>query len=286
MADENEKQSENTPADDTPETRPQSELAKLLAYHERTAPQTETTIEETEPETEKTPMQRIGMWFANFWYHYKWPTVIVTFFLVVLAVTIPQLLVKQDTDIQIIYGGPARPDDVQMTAIQNAFADLMRAAEDVNDDGKCSVGMLSQTILTDAQIDAAEAAGNLVLNRAELQDNEQLSLFLMTGEAIICLLDPAQYEALGTDGFLPLAETGVDVGALPYSTYDAYAVRLKDTPFAAFFSDAFAPLPDDTLLCIHRKSIVSNFQSEKRETIRHEAHKSLFANILRFSLSD
>ena len=264
------------------EAAPQSEIAKVLAYMERTKEEHAPTDEELEETPPQTAMQRIGGWCSNFWYHHKWATLITLFFVTVLAITIPQFLAKEDSDIQLMYGGPIRMDDVQLNAIEEAFEQMMWADLDLSDNGSLEATLMYQTIMTDAQIEEAEKNGSLILNRAELQDSKQLNMFLLTGEAIICLLDPTQYENIDTaDGFVPLADLGIT--DLAYPVYDACGVRLKDTPFAKLFADAFAPLPDDTVLCIRRRTALSVFQSEKTEAARYAAHVSLFKNILTYS---
>ena len=271
-------------AEEKKEVAPKSEIAKLLDYMERTREEDASPVEEAPDEAEKTTLQKIGAWFANFWYHHKWATVITLFFVTVLAVTIPQFLAKENSDVQLMYGGPIRMDDVQLNAIEEAFEQMMWADLDISEDGKLQATLMYQTIMTDAQIEEAEKNGSLILNRAELQDAKQLNMFLLTGEAIICLLDPTQYENIDSaSGFVPLADLGIT--DLPYATYDACGVRLKDTPFAKLFADAFAPLPDDTILCIRRRTALSVFQSEKTEAERYEAHIALFKNILTYSQS-
>lgn len=261
---------------------PRSEIAKVLAYMERTKDDASASAEEPVEEAPKTTVQRIGAWMANFWYHHKWATVISVFFITVLAILIPQFLAKENSDIQLMYGGPIRMDDVQLNAIEEAFEQMMWADLDTGEDGKLQATLMYQTIMTDAQIEEAEKNGSLILNRAELQDSKQLNMFLMTGEAIICLLDPTQYENIDTaNGFVPLTELGIT--DLAYPLYDECGVRLKDTPFAKLFADAFAPLPEDTILCIRRRTALSVFQSEKEEAARYAAHISLFKSILSYS---
>lgn len=283
---EKEKKDSVTHAEDTSVSggeRPLSELAKLLAYRERTEMQEDAPVAEQIPEVPKTAAQKVGAWFANFWYHYKWPTIVVAFFVLVLAITIPQLLSRTDSDIQVIYGGPAYLDGDKLAAIEDAFAQVMGVAEDVNKDGKLTAMLMYQTLMTEEQMAAAEANGSIILDRQTLADSKQLNMFLLTGEAIICLLDPAQYEKIeSADGFLPLAQ--MDLGTLPYTPYDDCAIYLKDTAFASFFADAFAPLPADTLLCIRRRTEVSMFQSGKAEVVRHETHVALFQKIIAFSV--
>ena len=45
-------------------------------------------------------------WLENYWYHYKWHTLIVAFFVIMLTVMGVQMCSREDNDIYIIYAGP------------------------------------------------------------------------------------------------------------------------------------------------------------------------------------
>ena len=44
-------------------------------------------------------------WLDNYWYHNKWVTVIVAFFVIVFAVCVLQTCTREKTDITVLYAG-------------------------------------------------------------------------------------------------------------------------------------------------------------------------------------
>ena len=48
---------------------------------------------------------KILLGIENYWYHYKWPTVIVLFFAIVILVCTLQMCGRESTDITIVYAG-------------------------------------------------------------------------------------------------------------------------------------------------------------------------------------
>ena len=45
-------------------------------------------------------------WLDNYWYHYKWTTIIVVSFAVILTICIVQMATKETYDITVLYTGP------------------------------------------------------------------------------------------------------------------------------------------------------------------------------------
>mgnify|MGYP006902871704 CR=1 FL=1 len=225
-------------------------------------------------------MGKVGSWLENYWYHYKWHTIVVLFFVVVLAVTIPQFCAKEDADIQILYAGPVVPDQDTAQSFSNAFASLL--AEDYNGDGKKLVNLSSIFVMTDAQIKELTDRGGAVSSDAMYNSRQQLGMYLFDGETLICLLDPAWYaQYQETGAFLPWEES---LGYTPEGAMDAYAIRLKDTAFGTYFSETFAGLPEDTVLCMRRYPTANAVKNQKNATVRYEQHLAFFRALVTFDL--
>ena len=78
-------------------------------------------------------LRKILKWLDNFWYHYKWVTLVTIFFVVTLTIIIVQMITKTNPDCNILYGGPAVLTANQTKEIENAFNALL--PEDYNGDG-------------------------------------------------------------------------------------------------------------------------------------------------------
>ena len=47
-------------------------------------------------------------WLDNFWYHYKWPTIIAAFFIAVFAICIAQAVTRSEYDMYVRYAEKIR----------------------------------------------------------------------------------------------------------------------------------------------------------------------------------
>jgi len=224
----------------------------------------------------------------NFWYHHKLATIIVVLAIIFLIVATIQMTTKDNPDINILYAGPFWLSSAEIRGIENAFIQTM--SEDYNGDGKNLVVIKDIILLSDKQIDErienarAEGIDDLYINRNEnLKLRNSLTTEIMGGESIICLLDPAWYDYVNAEnGFMPLVEI---LGYKPENAFDDYGIYLKDTEFGKFFT-AFQVLPDDTILCMRRMTVLSMFKGTKKEEERYNWHVRMFADILDFKVKE
>ena len=61
----------------------------------------------------------------NFWYHNKWTVIVVTFFVVVIAVCTLQMFGKDKYDVSIVYGGTERMEADERAAFVGALQDVL-----------------------------------------------------------------------------------------------------------------------------------------------------------------
>ena len=227
-------------------------------------------------------MEKFKKWFDNYWYHYKWHTIVVIFFMTVAIIGITQMAEKESYDCNLLYAGPAILNKDQTAGIESAFAMVM--PKDHNEDGKKSVFTNRFTILSDEQIiekqEEAEKDNDTLYYDPTQRTNvlSQISTLFSVGEASICLLDEYVYNIYRSqDAFLPLEDV---LGYKPEYARDNTSVYLKDTPFAQYF-DALDVLPDDTILCI-RKSAVFTDKSKKKANEQYAFEQDLFRAIIEF----
>lgn len=231
-------------------------------------------------------MQKFKKWIANYWYHYKWVTVIVLFFAIVLGIGIFQIASKESYDIDILYTGPAILSASEKQDLASAFASVM--PDDFNDDSEKTVLINDITILSDEQIAEKEAEAAADNDRLYYDYNNrqnaisQVSTLLATGETTICLMDDFMYRQYKDQGaFLPLSDV---LDSLPDYARDDYSVYLKDTPFGAYFT-ACRALPEDTVLCIRKESVMNGGLSKKAAGEQYELCKKTFRKLFTFSVA-
>lgn len=228
-------------------------------------------------------MKKIFKWLENYWYHYKWVTLIVAAFAAILIFCVTNVGSGIEDDIHILYSGPEVLTDTQIERMEQAFADVLK--EDHNGDGKKTVGIASVTIMSDEQLEKAQeeakAQGQTVIYDPNLRTQAltQVKSLMSTGAVIICLLDPFVYESCEEGTFITLEAV---LGQKPEDSYDDYSIKFSKTSLSKAY-DCFSVLSDETLLCIRNDIVITTnnelFQKE------YVWHKTYFEDLIRFSVA-
>lgn len=220
-------------------------------------------------------------WFDNYWYHYKWITIVVAFFLIVAIVCIAQSCSQTPSDLKITYAGPASLSGEQKMAVQSAVAKEL--PDDFSKKGKAQVDLLNYYILSKEQIEEAQketdADGYKVYVDTYFITSEQETFEsqLMTGSSSVLLLDPSIFDSLGgnaaSERLVPLKDV---LGETPAGAINGFGIRLGDTELYQKNPELKA-LPADTVLCLHVKLLS---QKQKYYDKDVEAFKALAASAL------
>ncbi|MBQ7364269.1 MAG: hypothetical protein IJW46_01580 [Clostridia bacterium] len=220
----------------------------------------------------------------NFWYHYKWHTIFIVFFLSGFLICAVQCAQKEDPDAAILYSGPTVMSAEQKEALGALFA--QRLSEDTNGDGALIVSLTDVVLLSDAQIEEkkaeAEAQGEALYYDASQRTVafEQVRSWLIGGEMMLAILDPFVYEKFSdTNLFVPLADI---FETLPDAAYDAYSVKLNELDFVRYhteLADAF----DGAVLCLVKPTAMASLSGNAAEAW-YETHVALFRRIVEFTI--
>ena len=231
---------------------PRKGFCRMQDQHDRK----ETTTSEEEQEDVKPDGNGISLaggsrflrWLDNYWYHYKWHTLIAAFFIFLVLFVVLQQAADPKADIQVVYCGPYTLTGSETEALRSACNDVM--PEDFDGNGKKYTGIVRFQVYSDEELEqeARDNEGKGTVNLA--YNNTQMTAFnqfCMTGEASVFLCSPYIYGQLRSRNILrPLSELW-DV--LPDSAADEYAIRLEDTAWYAE-NEALHVLPKDTLLVL------------------------------------
>lgn len=238
--------------------------------------------EEKIPAPPIEPGDKFFKWLDNFWYHYKWHTLIAIFLIVVAAVGITQMTSRGTADVGVIYAGPRLLSLAEQRAVQSAVRQVM---EDYNQDGKSVVEFVSLMLMSDEQIQAAyekaaESGEDYFVNAQFMRDElKKFDNLIMAGDSLLCFLDPFLYKrVLDSGGFMPLTEI---FDELPEGAIDECGILLSDTKFGQYFAGVNT-LPADTVLCIRRIPTFSFIQGKKRAEAYHRDHIKLLRAIMAF----
>ena len=68
---------------------------------------------------------RFLKWLDNYWYHYKWVTIVVAFFIIVFSVCTLQMCSKEKNDLIIVYAGEAFVSSEKAESIKSVINAVM-----------------------------------------------------------------------------------------------------------------------------------------------------------------
>ncbi|MBQ8742453.1 MAG: hypothetical protein IJZ03_03715 [Clostridia bacterium] len=237
-------------------------------------------------------------WIENYWYHYKWHTIVGAFFAILLISLITQIASKEKYDLRIMFSGDLKVDiensDMLVrlpdatAGISEAFEQLM--TEDYNGDGKKNAMTYGERLISperqkellqEAKDKSVETNEHWVFLYSANDYNDSIErsqTLLITGEAIICLMDSHSYELYSKQSMFARLEDVL--GYKPEEASDEYSVLLKKTEFGEFFAENFEMLPDDTRLCIRKKATVG--VGKKFDKV-YDANVDVFKKVFAFS---
>ena len=238
----------------------------------------------------KTPKEKI----ENFFYHYKWHTVIAVFLVAVITICSVQMCAKVDYDAYLLFAGPKGMASTQIHALEGSAAPFVK---DYSGDGEVHVSFVSYYIANSEDIRDPD---NPLTGDAAAQSKLNYDSFtaeIQTGNYLICMLSPDMFYALNETGiFLPLVgANGVYANSddLPNEVQNAVhygesftGVRLSDLSLS--FLPGFSALPEDTVLCIRRPSAVTEWYQSVLPWIktdhaeRLEQHLEIFRSMLAY----
>lgn len=198
------------------------------------------------------------VWLDNFWYHYKWHTIITVFLVLVLGISIIQACTTQKTDIVITYAGPKNFVGVsdEKMGINSALSDI--SSEIYGEEANATLN--SFLIYSKEQIKKIEDENYVSESeRPKVNTAENTSAmnnfneYLKAGASYILLLDPSIYKGIGEERLIQLTEV---YGSTPEGALDKYSVRLGDTELYQTVAELRA-LPADTVVCMHAKLVTT-----------------------------
>ena len=197
-----------------------------------------------------TAQSKLLCWWDNYWYHYKWHTIIAGFFIfLALFLGIGQLK-SQKADTVITYCGPFAFTIDETESFRLALGRIMPSDFDGNGDKYTEI-VRYQVYSEEEMEEEREFLGentsiNLSYNAKQLSD---FNSFMSFGECSIYFLSEYMYTYVKTNKAGVLKPLSDALGETPAVAYDEYAVRLKDTAYYQL-EPALRVLPEDTLVCI------------------------------------
>lgn len=226
-------------------------------------------------------------WLDNFWYHYKWRTIIIAFFVLVAVVVIVQIINRPKYDVNLVCAGVYRMDANEHPAFEAAVEKFI--PEDYDGDGERSANIIVYEIYSDedyreaaseAEANSEEFALNAQYNASEQQNFSQYS---MMGECYVFLVSEYLYGQLLQNERLCSVASLYENEPLPTGvTEDGYGIRIGETDFYRFTPDIQA-MPDDMILCLLRKA---EFKNSTSDIERYERYQAFFKSIADYRVEE
>ena len=226
----------------------------------------------------------------NFFYHYKWHSVIALFLTVVVLVCSLQMCGQKEYDLEVMYAGPKNLANKQTVLdIQNAFAQV---AEDRTGDGEKSINLVSYWVndsLWDLTPEEKEEYGNdlgHLMNNSYNNENAFVDE-IAAGNVIICLLSPYLFHMIDDEaGFRRVSDVFPDLAEYEEEVcvYDEdgkinrFGVVLAKTSFGEMAG--LSSLPKDTILCVRKIAPLSFWYNRDKAEAKYEYALEVFRSAL------
>ena len=214
-------------------------------------------------------MENFKKWLENYWYHYKWFTIITLFFGIALIVCLQQCSAKDEYDMYTLYAGPCYIGG-------NESAELRDAVNDYMETDRQNVCINSFVYVSESKRQEYKENDAYYNDGINMQQTSDFFDFLYTASFNMLILDGELYSLIKKDEILtPISEIS-DIGA--ERSEDGYCVRLYDTSLPQKYS-LFAKMPEDTVLC-YRKSVLLQQVASKNDSSAYEYQRSVFKKII------
>ncbi len=218
---------------------------------------------------------------SNFWYHYKWHTIVVAFVLVVAIVLTAQFCTREKYDIYILYAGDraisnssSDGDVPERVKFLNSFGSII---SDFDGDGRVNVGFKSLYAPDEEELARLEAEGKDTADNLRYNDSKTLDSLIAGSDYYLLFLDYAVFERLAqSSNMISPIDSYLDGYSGRVARVGASSgVYLADTKFYEY--EGIRDLPSDTVICIkYPTAFASDAEKEK-----HEEALEVFKKILK-----
>lgn len=221
-------------------------------------------------------------WLDNFWYHYKWHTLIALFLIFAILVCSLQMCKKQDYDVFVMYAGvhDIERRSSSISEYEKVCEHLKGICRDYDGDGRVAPSFLSLFLPSNEEIEKINSSQEYEVNTAVVADNAEIfRTNIVYSDYYICFLSPSVYETYrvisGVEMFVPLKPY---VGEREAEYYAKDAVLLSSTAFGA--QVGFENFPPDTLICLR---ILTELQGKKQQNVeKYERAEDMLCNLFAY----
>ncbi len=248
--------------------------------------------QEFESPAAQTKGKKFRAWLDNFFYYYKWHTIIAALLVFTVTICSVQMCEKESYDVYIVYAGGYNVSKLKTDSNEAEFVtlsrSLARAASDYNEDGAVKVSIDTLFMLTADEIAKVNAELKEQGSDSEVQTSLVSENFktmndrMLYSEYYVCLMSEEifkHYDAKAENMFTNLEKyvnAGTDVRYLEDNKCAIYlnSTGMKNLP-------VLNDLPSDTVITLRALSEISNTlnKEDNRENYRRsEEYIRAFVN--------
>ncbi len=200
-------------------------------------------------------------WLDNFWYHYKWHTIIVAFFAMVLTVTLVQCASVEETDVTVAFAGNLILSDAEYNGLKTILGDA--CPSDMDGNGEKTVAFKNLSIFNEEQLkeqftyyyeelgeDKLDQDGMNLYKSTNTENHKNMQTYVMTGDCAVWFVSEYVYYEM----FYDQAQDQEKVDIVD-------TVKLSETALYQNF-DAVRILPEDTLVVLIRPVVTGTYAKE------------------------
>jgi hypothetical protein len=221
----------------------------------------------------------------NYWYHYKWHTIIGAILLITLLVCTLQMCQKPVYDTELIYAGPHSITQVEQGDIKATLASFMK---DADGNGQLEVNLIQYWVNDNvAEDEEADKSNVPLLQQNSMQNKQSFHDEISAGDVVIYLVSK--------DLFLEMMERGClyDLKALIPDLSDgvlttdkdgartSYGVTLSALPLGSLAG--LSALPADTVLCMQDVRYLNQIFNKDKTEAQHAYCRELMTALLSFT---
>ena len=192
----------------------------------------------------------------NFWYHYKWHSIVALVLVIAITVSALQFCTKESYDAYVLYAGSKNigrtSKDGDVAEIATVISSLKRVADDFDESGETSISFTNYYYLSGDEASGLDDVNHALLNN----DRAALSSVLEHSEYYLCFISRTvydEYHGVGSsERFVLLDKYKSAHPELEY--YTDSAIYLSSTE--AYKLPGLSNLPEDTLICIRHPSVL------------------------------
>ncbi len=235
-----------------------------------------------------TPAPKSGILakLDNFWYHYKWHSLIALFLIITVTVCSLQMCSRESYDAYIVYAGShtfnrqsTDGDFPEYNKTVNTFSHFI---SDYDGDGDVNLSFRDLYAPTEDELKNKDES---YFQRA-YNDKTTLSGLMVSGDYFICLFSPAVFNSFDNSKKTDEPQRFTDLSYLvpegvnvEYYNEAKTAIYLSSTPLCTLAG--LSQLPEDTLICL-RSTGFSTQLNKKENQKMYTRSKEILIKMLEY----